>query len=200
MPRYLSNTASVKKRLSSRDGYYIKRATVWVDPFPEVHGTLPEKMVYGELTRLGIPFYFLNDVNIQIPDLDLNEWFQADFIIPDAKIIIEVQGSYWHSMEKTIQADAYKFALYETQGYKPLAWWDFDIYARLHELVFSEPALLGLARPQAVRNSMELVPLRRTKVDTSKGIRTLNHRRKVNSQPRFGRRKMRKGVSVYGTR
>lgn len=199
MPRYLDATSNSERRLKPRK-HILRRQYNWQDPFPEVHGTVPEKMVYAELTRLGIPFLFLNDIRAQIPEIEFDQWYQADFVIPDIKLIIEVQGAFWHSKDKTVEADAYKFAIYETIGYRVLPWWDFDIISRLHDLIIAEPQLLALARPSAGRQSTELPVQRRTKVDTSKGIRTLNSRRRRGAQPRSNRRTLRKGIGSYGAR
>jgi G:T-mismatch repair DNA endonuclease (very short patch repair protein) len=177
VPRYLYNTkpllTSVKQERAK--DFQVKGTKRWIDPFVMVHGTLPEKMVYEALSRRGIPFYFLNDVTINIPELNILKDYQADFLIPSLNLIIEVQGAYWHSKPKTVEADAFKFALYEQMGYKVLAWWDFDIIENVNKLFLQEPML----RPYgAIGNkSTELAPKKRTKVDTSKGIRTLNKRR-----------------------
>lgn len=195
MPRYLQRKASVAKRSSTPDRWRLSRTWTWVDPFPEVHGTLPEKMVYAELSRLGIPFLFLNDLRFQIPEIELDKYYQADFVIPSLKLIIEVQGAYWHSKEKTIEADAFKFAVYELVGYKVLAWWDYDIISRLHELIISEPALNYKTMNQQFGRSSELPAERRTKVDTSKGIRTLNARRKTGNIIRTRRNTVRKAIN-----
>lgn len=197
MTRQLRRKISADKRARNYTKQRIYRARTFVDPFPGIHGTLPEKMVYAELTRLGIPFYFLNDIRFQFSDIDLDKEFQADFIIPSIKLIIEVQGAHWHSMASTIESDAYKFAIYETAGYKALAWWDFDILSRLHDLVTASPELLAIANPQNRSQSTELAPIKRTKVDTSKGIRTLNARRKRPKSPNQGRRVLRKSRSSY---
>jgi hypothetical protein len=74
------------------------------------------------------------------------------------------------------EADALKFAIYQQGGWKPLAWWDFDILKDLPGLFRAEPLLAGI--PALGSGSTELKPLDRTKTDTSKGIRTLNRRRK----------------------
>lgn len=149
----------------------------WVDPFPHVHGTKPEKMVYQALLERGIRFYFLNEFTYTIPEIDFVKEYQSDFILPDHKIIIEVQGSYWHSKPEAVEADAFKFAVYEQTGWRPLAWWDFDIEVRLHELFAEDPVLRGI--PMLAKNtaSTELAPVSRKKQDTSQGIRTMNYRR-----------------------
>lgn len=196
MPRFVKST--FKSRAEKADRTSLRGSRKWVDPFPAVHGTLPEKMVYAELTRLGIPFLFLNDLRFTLPDIGFDKYYQADFVLPDLRLIIEVQGSYWHSMEKTIEADAFKFAIYEMVGYKVLAWWDYDIISRLHDLIAAEPLLLSAANTVPRSTSTELPVQRREKQDTSKGIRTLNQKRFRGTSLQTGRRKIRKAVSSYG--
>lgn len=192
MVRYLKRPASVAKRLDTAGRRRPPPRRGWVDPFPWVHGTVPEKMVYAELSRRGIPFLFLNDVNISIPEISLHKDFQADFVLPQFKLIIEVQGAYWHSKPETLEADAYKFALYEAMGYRVLAWWDFDIMSNLISLFEAEPVLRAATVTARVRASTELPVQKRTKVDTSKGIRTLNARRYRGTVQRAGRRTLRR--------
>lgn len=174
MPRYVKRTKMLRTSvLAERAKRQRVRNASWYDPFPNIHGTLPEKMVYAELSRRGIPFLFLNDLRFQIPEIEFDKSFQADFVIPSMRLIIEVQGSYWHSMEKTIESDSVKFAIYEIGGYRVLPWWDYDIFANLPGLIAAEPQLAAYP-PVNDRGSAELPVVARTKVDTSKGIRTLN--------------------------
>lgn len=175
MPRFVRGPRRRTDIRSERRDKQRVRKLGFVDPFPAVHGTLPEKMVYAELSRRQIPFLFLNDLRFQLPEIDFDKSFQADFVIPHLKLIIEVQGSYWHSTEKAIESDAYKFAIYQTGGYRVLAWWDYDILADLQNLFASEPGL-AYTQPASLSPS-ELPVVARTKVDTSKGIRTLNRKR-----------------------
>lgn len=177
MPRYVRRKVklSTKERVERAKRMRVAKPK-WIDPFPWVHGTLPEKMVYAELSRRGIKFLFLNDIRFQISEIDFDKTYQADFVLPDHKIIIEVNGAYWHSMEKTIEADAFKYAIYQISGYTVLAWWDYDIFARLGDL-FTENAVLAATVPSFERGSSELPVQSRVKQDTSKGIRTLNKKR-----------------------
>lgn len=179
MPRYvrrkvpLTTAERVERATSNR----VRGLKKWVDPFPLGFGTLPEKMVYAELSRRGIPFLYLNDIRFQIPEIDFDKSYQADFVIPSLKIIIEVQGAYWHSKPATIESDAYKFAIYQVSGWTPLAWWDYDILERLPELFSAQPALVAASRYTAGNIKTELPVQSRKKTDTSKGIRTLNTKR-----------------------
>lgn len=192
--RRLNKTADTARRIETANRNQQLKNSQWVDLFPEIHGTVPEKMVYAELTRLGIPFLFLNDIRFQIPEIEFDKWYQADFVIPDLKLIIEVQGAYWHSMSKTIEEDAYKFAVYQVTGWKALAWWDYDILDHLQDLVAAEPLLMAAAHPGIRNKSMELPVQRRTKIDTSKGIRTVNSRRFKAKNVKVSKRSMRKAI------
>lgn len=173
--------------------YSVRGGKKWIDPYPQIHGTYPEKIVYAELSARGIPFYFLNQFATSIPELNIFKEYQADFWLPNQKIIIEVQGFFWHTKPGAIESDAFKFAMYEAMGYKPLAWWDFDIIANVHKLFLDEPLLAGFQR-KSQQLSAELTPIKRTKIDTSKGIRTLNTKRALRNSYRkapirFGKRK-----------
>lgn len=182
MPRYVTKRRkplSTKERVERAKKHRI-RGSHFIDSFPLGFGTLPEKMVYAELSRRGIPFLYLNDIRFQIKEIKFDKTYQADFVLPDLKIIIEVNGAYWHSMDKTIQSDAFKYAIYQVSGYTVLAWWDYDIYSRLPEL-FAENSLLRRYNPDDSRGSSELKAKSRKKADTSQGIRTLNKKRALRS-------------------
>lgn len=203
MPRLKRTITTAERRLESSKRYYQKGVYDWVDPFPLVFGTLPEKMVYAMLTYAGIPFYYLNDISFFAPEIDFFKEYQADFIIPSVKVIIEVQGAYWHSKPAAIEADSFKMSVYESFGYKAYAWWDYDIESNLAELMGQAGILLTAPRLKlAGGQSAELTPMKRTKTDTSKGIRTMNARKKkpYRTFVGTGRRKVRKVQSSYGTR
>lgn len=180
MPKILRRSYTQKKHIGPTGfdrQHSVNGSYRFVDNFPLVHGTLPEKIVYNALSRFGIPFYFLNDVDISLPQIEFQKYYQADFVIPSLKLIIEVQGAYWHSKPKTIESDALKFAYYELSGYTVYDWWDYQILSGVDQLIINSALLMSVAKPQTVFASQELTPLRRTKIDSSKGIRTLNKKR-----------------------
>jgi very-short-patch-repair endonuclease len=174
----------------------------WVDPFPAVHGTRPEKMVYEQLVRRGIRFYFLNDFTYSIPEIDFLKEYQTDFRLPDQKIIIEVQGAYWHSKPKAIESDAFKLAVYQSAGWRVLTWWDFDIEDDINKLFRDEPLLVGYGY-LGKSLSTELKPVSRKKQDTSQGIRTLNTKRALRVSYRKKavaiKKRKTKGLYTYAT-
>lgn len=179
MPRYITGKTKVSTEVLAQraETYRVSGYSDFFDPFYTGFGTLPEKIVYAALSSRGIPFYYLNDIQLTVPEIGFSQFYQADFIIPSLRIIIEVQGAHWHSMEKTINEDAFKFALYQQDGWTPLAWWDFDILNDVNALFAQVPQLNAAGQRHAGNISYELTPMRRTKTDSSKGIRTLNQRR-----------------------
>ena len=132
------------RHLDSKERYvrlkYLEEAFLVV-PFP---ATRPEKLVYSFLRRLGINFRF----QWTHPDYETTayvESFKPDFTLPDHKIVIEVNGAYWHLKPETRERDLIKYSLLNLQGWKVVVWWDWEI----------EENLVGLFR----RDLPELYPV-----------------------------------------
>lgn len=168
MPRYVRLAQRVKPKKNIVRGY--KR---WIDPFPTVRGTLPEKMVYAALTARGIRFAYANKFQFNNADVDFFQQYTPDFMLPDLKIIIEVQGLYWHTKVATQEADAFKLAVYEMFGYRPLAWWDYEIEADVNAL-FARDIPGYVVKQQA---STEYMATSKFNRDDSAGVKTMNRRR-----------------------
>ncbi len=90
-------------------------------------------MVLAELARRGVFFIFRAQRN----DLGgfVDPAWEADFLLPHHKIWIEVQGSYFHSLPGVLEKDSLRYAAIEMAGWKPVFLWEFDIRARLIELL-----------------------------------------------------------------
>jgi hypothetical protein len=93
----------------------------WIDPFPSIPGTQPEKMVFEALVRRRIFFIFQG----QIPELQRGLYaemaipgYKPDFILPEYRVIIDPFSPYHHSLPEAIERDARKFATYTALGYK----------------------------------------------------------------------------------
>jgi hypothetical protein len=115
------------------------------DPYFFVQGSVPEKMVMKELVRRGIYFEHTPQTNPvewgalkEVAKSDPTKW-EADFLFPQWKIWLEVQGAYFHTMPGTPEKEALRFALIEAAGWRPIYWWDYDIEARLPELMDAVP-------------------------------------------------------------
>jgi len=120
------------------------------DPYFFIQGSIPEKMVMKELVRRGIWFEHtpqengLNWENSPSGDLtklassDPTKW-EADFLFPQYKIWLEVQGHYFHTLPGVREKEALRFVLIEAAGWRPIYWWDYDIEARLPDLMNEVP-------------------------------------------------------------
>lgn len=196
MPRYvnsLNRRSKAKQRIFHRE---------WQDPFPTVPGTRPEKMVYAQLVMRRINFQFIPLFKVNLPLLKINKDYRPDFILPDLKIIIEVQGVYWHSKPESMESDAYKQALYNMMGYEVLAWWDYEIEANVVDLFIRHPKLrtyIGTGGRIVKKTDQDQLA---KKIDNSAGIRTVNRRRFRTKTPtvKTSRRSKRRVLSSYDVR
>lgn len=130
---------------------------IWVDPYIWVQGSSIEKKVMAELVRRGIYFQhtvqenplpwpkFLIDEN-----KDPRKW-EPDFLFPQYKIWLEIQGSHWHTLPGAVEADALRFAYIEHVGWKPIAWWEEDIEMRLQDLFNEVPEFYMVNRDLEAR-------------------------------------------------
>ncbi len=189
-------TASAKRRFDTAQNYRKRNVYGWQDPFPEVPGTAPEKMVFARLTLMRIPFRFQSYTTVNIPELNVKKDYRPDFIIPGLKLIIEVQGAYWHSMEKAIVDDAYKHALYQIMGFRVAAWWDYDILENLDGLFSADPQLNIY---KGVYGDRIIIKDRQSYRDDLKGLRTLNAKKRKPYRTFIGtsRRRVRKSKASY---
>ena len=115
------------------------------DPFFSIQGSVPEKMVMAELVRRGIYFEHTPQTNPiewgmykQIATSDPTNW-EADFLFPQYKIWLEVQGAYFHTLPGVREKEAMRFVIIEAAGWQPIYWWDYDIEARLVEMMDDVP-------------------------------------------------------------
>ena len=108
----------------------IRAKAVSLNLYKDLQETLPEKLVRKILVDNNIDFSA--QVNIRN--------FIADFVLNDYKIIIEVQGDYWHCnpniykngpindiQRKKIKQDKVKHKVYTELGYKIIYIWEQDI-------------------------------------------------------------------------
>jgi len=158
---------------------YVLHAATWVDPYPWVTGTFPEKLVFAWLAERGIPFTF----QATFPDYPYTttvEEFRPDFLLEWCKVVIEVQGEYWHSLPDQAEHDAYKFAIYELSGYKCYWFWESDILTNLGGLMSGVTELKGYSGPAGW--------IWEQQKDDLAGLRYVNAASRRPTAPRLGRR------------
>lgn len=105
----------------------------WIDPFPAIPGTEPEKRLFAALVQRGIFFAFQDD----LPELKHGPWltlarvdFAPDFIIPEYKVILDPFSEFHHSLPDAIARDARKAVIYAALGYKFYHPWSDEVARR----------------------------------------------------------------------
>lgn len=141
------NGKRVRRDLTSSRVY----APRWIDPFIWIQGSSIEKMVMAEFVRRGIYFEHTPQTNtLPWPDWmfvgqNPRKW-EADFLLPQYKIWMEIQGSYFHTLPGQIETDALRFTYIESVGWRPIFWWEDDIRTRLPELFDAVPEFYRINR------------------------------------------------------
>lgn len=69
----------------------------------------------------------LDDINIEYSVQSSLEEFRYDFGLCNDEILVEVQGSYWHTRKQRRQRDAFKQKLAKKYGKKLLIIWDYQL-------------------------------------------------------------------------
>jgi very-short-patch-repair endonuclease len=167
----MPNTYIRKKRKPQYQKAARVRVARWVDPFPGVQGSVPEKMVMAELVRRGI--YFIHTPQQNEVGGEVDPSWEPDFLLPQYKIWMEIQGSYFHTLPGAVENDAYRFAVVEAAGWKPVFLWEEDIRARLPDLLNEIPELYNVDRAINVGMTSEGLPFYEPSagLDHLKGLR-----------------------------
>jgi hypothetical protein len=113
----------------------------WIDPYPFIPGTEPEKRIFQALVMRRIYFIFQGQVPELTPGgmgIDLrNEMdkqtikaggrvvsitlglisYIPDFVLPEYRIIIDPFSPFHHSQQESVERDVRKVSLYNSLGY-----------------------------------------------------------------------------------
>lgn len=116
----------------------------WVDPYWWIQGSSIEKMVMAEFVRRGIYFEHTPQKNTLpwpswlVEEKHPENW-EPDFLLPQYRIWLEINGAYFHTLPGAVEADALRMAAVEMVGWKALVWWEDDIRVRLQDLFNQVP-------------------------------------------------------------
>lgn len=148
MPRTYIRRNGERVKGDQRTRFYVPR---WVDPYYYIQGSSIEKMVMAEFVRRGIYFEHTPQTNPlpwfgwMISEKNSQNW-EPDFLLPQYKIWVEIQGSYFHTLPGQVETDALRFAYIEAVGWKPIFWWEEDIRNRLQDLFNQVPEFYQIDR------------------------------------------------------
>ena len=148
MPRTYVRRNGERVKGDDRTRFYVPK---WVDQQFFIQGSSIEKMVLAELIRRGIYFEHTPQTNPlpweqwMFKDQNPRKW-EPDFLFPQYKIWLEIQGAYFHTLPGQVETDALRFAYIESVGWKPIAWWEDDIRTRLQDLFNAVPEFYNINR------------------------------------------------------
>jgi hypothetical protein len=116
-----------RKRRIGKNAFRIYKPH-WVDPYPSIPGTEPEKRVFAELMRRDIYFIYQG----QIPEFEQGHpmyslsipGYKPDFVLPEYRLIIDPFGAFHHSLPDAAKRDEGKITRYSAAGYAYYhPWW-----------------------------------------------------------------------------
>lgn len=125
------------ERVARRQARYRVPVARWIDMLWFVQGSTIEKMVMAEFIRRGI--YFEHTPQTNTIGFGVDPTWEPDFLLPQYKIWIEIQGGYFHTLPGQAEADAFRFATIEAAGWKPIFWWEDDIRDHTQKLFDDVP-------------------------------------------------------------
>lgn len=134
MPRRVGRSQlSVRRHRRKRPTKFRLHKVEWVDPFPDIAGTKPEKMIFAELVARRIYFIYQGDWPVAdraISVLAQARFFKPDFIVPEWKVIFDPFSDYFHSKPEAIKSDYYKSMDYTGKGYEFVTSWSTEVEAK----------------------------------------------------------------------
>jgi len=108
------SASAIAIRLGVSRGTVLRRMDEFGIPVKKLHYTMPretaiEAKIYQELERRSVTF-----VKQQVID---GLWV-VDALIPGARLVVECDGEYWHSLPKMVERDRRKDGYLKSRGYK----------------------------------------------------------------------------------
>ena len=176
------------ERQPRQAGFRVFKAT-FVDPMWFIQGSSIEKMVIAEFIRRGV--WFEHTPQQQSIGNGVPPGWEADFLLPQYKIWLEIQGAYFHTLPNQIETDALRFATIQAAGWRPIFWWEWDIRTRLNELMDAVPEFYRVeAKLQRGHKTSTDLPFYEggVGIDHLAGLRTALRRRAHPSQLLLRRR------------
>ncbi len=119
------SASAIAVRLRVGRGTVLRRMAELGIPVKKLHYTMPretaiEAKMYQELERRGVTF-----VKQQVID---GLWV-VDALIPGARLVVECDGKYWHSLPEMVKRDRKKDGYLKSRGYKVFRFPEAAIHA-----------------------------------------------------------------------
>jgi hypothetical protein len=111
----------------------------WIDPYPWIPGTVPEKMIFAELVRRHIYFVFHGTPD-DFAEADILAFYAPtlhdfDFLLPEWQVVIDPYSEFHHSQPDTVQRDITRRVVLLAQGWKYYTPWAHEVVADAGKVV-----------------------------------------------------------------
>lgn len=111
----------VRRRRRQTPGRFKLHKPRWVDPYPHIPGTEPEKRVFAMLVAMNVYFIYQG----QVPEFEKGHPmftlappnYKPDFVLPEYKLVIDPFSPFHHSLEEAVERDVRKVVAYSAAGY-----------------------------------------------------------------------------------
>jgi hypothetical protein len=110
----------VRRTRRAENHKFRKKKPHWVDPYPQILGTLPEKMLFAALVARRIFFVFQGDLQPYVHGKSAMlqaTAFEPDILLPEYNVILDPFGEFAHTQVDSIERDRRKAVYYWTLGY-----------------------------------------------------------------------------------
>ena len=143
--RYWDRIRERMKRLAPgiKSQHRVVAPPEFIDYWEAIPATLPEKLIFAELVRRQVSFYFSWFFG-DLPFTEETEHYRPDFVLPDYRVIIEVAGVYWHTRPGMWEYDYGRLGLLTAAGYAVYIFTDLEI---LTDVIGWLDTIPGLANP-----------------------------------------------------
>jgi hypothetical protein len=114
----------VRRKRRQAPGKFKLHKPEWIDPYPFIPGTDPEKRIFDALMKKRIYFVFHggSPPNVKLVSIGEDD-HDIDFLLPEYKVIIDPFSPFAHSQLDSVQRDARKLALFAAAGYETYHPW-----------------------------------------------------------------------------
>ena len=97
----MAKLAARRNRRSGTGTFRLKKP-IWIDPYPFIPGTEPEKRLFEAMMKRSIYFIYQGDLPELVDGMKLpvlyTPGFKPDFVLPEYKVILDPFGIFHHSL------------------------------------------------------------------------------------------------------
>jgi len=127
---------------------FLLRKPKWVDPFPQIPGTVPEKMIFAALVKRGIYFVFHGTpddfANSDLLTIYAPTLHDFDFLLPEYRVVIDPYSEFHHAQADAVRRDTLRATVLYASGWAYYHPWAHEVEDDVEGVINS---IVELRRP-----------------------------------------------------